>query len=300
MSRGSAALAALLGVIDELRDGVLVYDPAGELAFANARVEELLGEAPAGPEALAIGKGALVSGHPLEPLGRAWPDVLGGARKRLACRAPRAGGRPLDLEVLARRVSAAGEALILVELRDVTPQKQAERALLESKRQAERAVLARTEELQRKIRLVEEQERALLELSTPVIQVWEGVLVLPLVGGIDRRRSSQILDSLLGSIVETASDRVILDVTGVSMVDESVSGYLLKTVRAARLLGASCSLVGIPPAMARSLTTLGLDWSAVETFRNLRAGLEAAIRVQQRARSRLAAQRGPGLASPAG
>ncbi|WP_437917132.1 STAS domain-containing protein [Sorangium sp. So ce302] len=80
--------------------------------------------------------------------------------------------------------------------------------------------------------------------------------------------------------------RVILDVTGVSVADEIVSGYLLKAVRAARLLGAACSFVGISPAMAQALTQLGLDWSGVETFRDLRAGLKAAIAVRQRAPAR--------------
>ncbi|WP_438044552.1 STAS domain-containing protein [Sorangium sp. So ce128] len=281
--REGAAIEVLRGVLDAIRDGVLVYSGTGDVAFANARIRELLGDGLAGREALAMREGALASGHPLEPLGRAWPDVLGGARKRFTCRAAREDGRAVDLEVLARKVSAAGEELILVELRDVTREKQAERALLESKRQAEGAVLVRTEELRRKMRLVEEQERALLELSTPVIQVWEGVLVLPLVGTIDHRRSSLILESLLGSVVETSSDRVILDVTGVSVADEVVSGYLLKAVRAARLLGAACSFVGISPAMAQALTRLGLDWSGVETFRDLRAGLRAAIAVRQRA-----------------
>lgn len=273
----AGALGRLDDVLDQISDGVLVYDQAGGVVHASARAADLLGLAPEALVSLAMPEGAPPAGHPLEALGPLWPALLAGARQRFTCRGRRDERRTLELEGVARTTTAAGEAVILVELRDVTAQRRDERALRESKRQLEAAVLVRTGELQKRMRLLEEQERTLLELSTPVIQVWEGVLVLPLIGTLDRKRSAHLLENLLSSIVETASDQVLLDVTGVPLMDSEVSGYLLKTVRAAQLLGATCALVGMSPAVARSLTELEVDWSSVKTFRNLQAGLQATI-----------------------
>jgi rsbT co-antagonist protein RsbR len=115
------------------------------------------------------------------------------------------------------------------------------------------------------------------EMSTPVIQLWEGVLAVPLVGAIDSARATRIMENLLNGIVRTQAELVILDITGVPVVDTSVAHYLLKTIKAASLLGAHCVLVGISRETAMSIVQLGVDLGGVVTRSNLQAGIEYAL-----------------------
>jgi anti-anti-sigma factor len=116
------------------------------------------------------------------------------------------------------------------------------------------------------------------ELSTPVIPVHDGVLVLPLVGTIDSTRSAQIMDSLLSAVQRQNASVVIVDVTGVPMVDSGVANHLLQAVSAASLLGARCVLVGISPVVAQTMVQLGIDLRGVVTCGNLQAGIAHALR----------------------
>lgn len=118
---------------------------------------------------------------------------------------------------------------------------------------------------------------AIDEISTPVIQVWEGVLAVPLIGTIDAARASRIMDSLLSGIVQNQAEIVILDITGVPVVDTTAAHHLLKTVKAASLLGAQCVLVGIGRETATSIVRLGVDLGDIITRRNLQAGIEYAL-----------------------
>ena len=115
------------------------------------------------------------------------------------------------------------------------------------------------------------------QLSSPVIQVWEDVLVLPLIGAIDSRRALRIMEDLLTGITHYQAEQVIIDITGVLVMDTSVVNYLLKTISAASLLGARCMLVGINSEMAQTIVSLGLDLSSIATYSNLRAGIQAAL-----------------------
>ncbi len=115
------------------------------------------------------------------------------------------------------------------------------------------------------------------QLSSPVIQVWEDVLVLPLVGAIDSRRAMRIMEDLLTGITRYQAEQVIIDITGVPVIDTSVANYLLQTIKAASLLGARCMLVGISAEMAQTIVGLGLDLRDITTYSNLRAGIQAAL-----------------------
>ena len=126
-------------------------------------------------------------------------------------------------------------------------------------------------------KVVRQQQQAIQELSTPVIQVWQGILTLPIVGAIDSPRAAQITENLLERIVQTQARVVILDITGVPLVDTGVANRLLKTVRAASLLGARCLLVGIRPEIAQTVVHLGVDLSGIETCADLQSGLERAF-----------------------
>jgi rsbT co-antagonist protein RsbR len=114
-------------------------------------------------------------------------------------------------------------------------------------------------------------------MSTPVIQVWEGVLAVPLVGSIDAARASRIMESLLTGIVRNQAEIVILDITGVPLVDAGVVQYLLKTIKAASFLGARCVVVGIGRETALSIVRLGVDLGDVIVRSNLQAGIEYAL-----------------------
>lgn len=125
--------------------------------------------------------------------------------------------------------------------------------------------------------VVSAQRQAIIELSTPVIQIWDGIVVLPLIGTIDSVRTRQIMESLLNRVVETQSEVAILDLTGVTVVDTAVANHLMKTVEAAELLGTRCILTGISPAIAQTLVHLGVDLGHITTCSSLKMGLQQAL-----------------------
>ncbi len=125
-------------------------------------------------------------------------------------------------------------------------------------------------------RVITEQQAAMLALSTPVLQIRDQILVLPLIGTIDSARAAQIVEQLLNSIVETQASIVIIDITGVPLIDTAVANHLIKTIQAAKMLGADTVITGISPANAQTLVTLGVDLSMMTTKGNLRAGVKLA------------------------
>ncbi|HYX12989.1 MAG TPA: STAS domain-containing protein [Nostoc sp.] len=109
------------------------------------------------------------------------------------------------------------------------------------------------------------QQEELMELSTPVIKLWEGILALPIIGTLDSTRTQMMMESLLQKIVETGSEVAIIDITGVVTVDTLTAQHLLKTVAAARLMGADCMISGIRPQIAQTIVYLGIDLTDVTT-----------------------------------
>ena len=126
--------------------------------------------------------------------------------------------------------------------------------------------------------VIARQQEELLELSTPVIKVWEGVLVLPMIGTLDSARTQIVMESLLQRIVETGSAIAIIDITGVPTVDTVVAQHLLKTVTAIRLMGADCIISGIRPQIAQTIVHLGIDLHGVLTKANLADALSVALK----------------------
>ncbi|WP_313740004.1 STAS domain-containing protein [Pseudomonas sp.] len=126
--------------------------------------------------------------------------------------------------------------------------------------------------------VIRRQQDELLELSTPVVKLWDGVLALPLIGTLDSQRSQTVMESLLQRIVDTGSEIAIIDITGVPTVDTLVAQHLLKTVTAIRLMGADCIISGIRPQIAQTIVHLGLDLSAITTKANLADALKLAIK----------------------
>lgn len=109
------------------------------------------------------------------------------------------------------------------------------------------------------------QQEELMELSTPVVKLWEGILALPIIGTLDSARTQIVMESLLQKIVETGSEVAIIDITGVPTVDTLTAQHLLKTVTAARLMGADCMISGIRPQIAQTIVYLGIDLANVTT-----------------------------------
>ncbi|MGB1014030.1 MAG: PAS domain-containing protein [Nannocystaceae bacterium] len=126
--------------------------------------------------------------------------------------------------------------------------------------------------------LVENQRRRLDELSTPVLRLWKGVLAVPLIGNVDSERAARLMDVLLTAIQHEGAAEVVLDITGVTEVDGEVAQRLLKAVRAARLVGARCSLVGVRPDVARAIVELDIDIGDVPIFSTLEQALGEVIR----------------------
>jgi len=125
------------------------------------------------------------------------------------------------------------------------------------------------------------QQKEIAELSTPVVKLWDGILALPLIGTLDSERTQVVMENLLQSIVEHGADYAIIDITGVPTVDTLVAQHLLKTVAAARLMGADCIISGIRPQIAQTMVHLGVELNVVSKA-NLADALAAALRATNR------------------
>lgn len=125
--------------------------------------------------------------------------------------------------------------------------------------------------------MIAAQRATISELETPVIEIWDGVLALPIIGTVDTVRAQNMTEALLLKIVETKSEIVILDITGVPVMDTSVSRHLLETISAAKLLGAEVLLVGLTARTAMTLVHLGLDLAGVTTRTTMAKGLSLAF-----------------------
>ena len=126
--------------------------------------------------------------------------------------------------------------------------------------------------------LIADQAEQLLELSTPVVKLWEGVVAVPLVGTLDSARAQVVMERLLQTLVDTGSPYAIIDITGVPAVDTQVAQHILKTVVAARLMGADCIISGIRPQIAQTIVALGIEFGDIVTKSSLADALLHALR----------------------
>ncbi|MFD7420193.1 STAS domain-containing protein [Streptomyces californicus] len=126
--------------------------------------------------------------------------------------------------------------------------------------------------------IISSQASQLMELSTPVVKLWDGVIAVPLVGTLDSARTQVVMEKLLQALVDTGSEQAIIDITGVPAVDTQVAQHLLKTVVAARLMGAECTISGIRPQIAQTIVALGIEFGDIVTKASLADALQHALR----------------------
>jgi rsbT co-antagonist protein RsbR len=126
--------------------------------------------------------------------------------------------------------------------------------------------------------IISDQATSMLELSTPVVRLWEGIIAVPLVGTLDSARTQLVMEKLLDTLVATGADHAVIDITGVPTVDTEVAQHLLKTVSAARLLGAECTISGIRPQVAQTIVSLGIEFGDIATKATLADALALALR----------------------
>jgi rsbT co-antagonist protein RsbR len=141
----------------------------------------------------------------------------------------------------------------------------------------------RTElELREKLELIARQEEAIRALSTPIIEVWDGVLTLPLFGTIDSQRAAEMMERLLETITSKGATYAIIDLTGVEVVDTSTADHIGKLVSAVELLGGRCIITGIRPAVAQTMVQIGIDLTRITTLSTLREALRRCMRDRER------------------
>jgi rsbT co-antagonist protein RsbR len=132
-------------------------------------------------------------------------------------------------------------------------------------------------ELEEKLATIERQRSSIRELSTPIIELWDGVLCLPIVGVMDTTRSTEMTESLLKTVVERQARCAIIDITGIDVMDTGTADHFIRMAKAVQLLGAECVLTGINPHIARTLVQMGVTLSGISTHRSLRTALQRYI-----------------------
>jgi len=203
-------------------------------------------------------------------------------------------GKAHENEVILRDVKVAGDVRLWVRAepmrddnnnviaalavtQDVTDQRRLEEELRVRNEQ-----LAASEEA--KTALIERLRFAIDELSNPILEVWDDVLAMPIIGVVDSRRTADMVQRLLAEVARTQANYVIVDLTGVEVVDTKTADHLIKLVRKVEIVGARCVLTGIRPAVSETLVDIGVDFGRLTTLRNLKHGLRDALRAARRDR----------------
>ena len=140
-------------------------------------------------------------------------------------------------------------------------------------------------QLEDSLRTIQNQQQSIADLSTPVLQLWDNVLAMPIIGVVDTKRSADIMEKLLAEVSARQSRFVILDITGVEVVDTKTADHFMKVTQAARLLGATCIVSGIQPAVSQTLVDIGVDMSSIHTVATMKGALKECLRRMGKIRS---------------
>jgi rsbT co-antagonist protein RsbR len=276
-----ASAQALLGMLfDENPDGIFVIDASMKLTI-NAAGAAIWGRDMTNLTLEDVGKNFIVYDEDgVTPLSLENDPVMGALlraethRDRVIYSRENGG---IYLSISARPLPGGGAVAVF---RNVTESRQLANEL--ERRNVELAAReAENRELISRLRV------AVDELSTPVLELWDDVLALPVVGLVDTQRSAAMTERLLAEIVRTRSRWVIVDLTGVELIDTSTADRFLKLARSVQLLGAKCLITGIQPAVGQTLVELGVEFADLETHRNLKSALEESIRADARRKAPL-------------
>ncbi|WP_437630681.1 PAS domain S-box protein [Sorangium sp. So ce854] len=287
----AAAESRYRAAIDGSLDGFCVlrrtvHEPGGTVDYVFTEANSLVSQVTSRPREEIIGR-RLVDVFPsVRELGllEAYERVFR-TRERLIeeLESPVPGGESLWLQYQIIPLDDG----VAVTVRDITASRRLEAELREALQRREsdaeelqrknRQLAEENEERERAEALLRQQQETMLAMSTPIIQAWEGVLVLPVIGTVDTARAAQIMERLLPEMVRTQARYAILDLTGVSAVDAATVSHLLAVVRAASLLGSQCLVSGISPAIARTMTEIGSAEGAFLTFGLLQNALRFAL-----------------------
>ena len=175
-----------------------------------------------------------------------------------------------DLSAVEHGVNAMLDDIASLRERDVERARELEHMLGVAQEQAR--------ELEGALETIRNQQQSISELSTPVLQLWDDVVAMPIIGVVDTKRSLDIMERLLGEVSARQCKYVILDITGVEVVDTRTADHFIKVVQAARLLGADCIVSGVRPAVAQTLVQIGVDMSATQTVSTMRDALRECLR----------------------
>ena len=256
-------------------DLLATIDAEGRFVDINPRWQDVLGY----PVEDLRGRRFTEFMHPDDVEGAAAVVRRGAARGEVAGFESRYRGKDGEYRWLAWSTSPPGpDGLLCASARDITAFKEAlterEQALLLST-QYEADYRRVEDELRRRL---EAQQDAIHSMSTPIIQVWDDIVTMPVVGLVDSVRAADMKNSLLETVSRTSAKFAIVDLTGVDTVDTATADHLLKVMRAVGLLGARCVITGIQPSVAQIIVALGLDMQGVTTLRSLREGLKYCMR----------------------
>lgn len=252
------------GLLEAAPDAMVCVDRDGRIMLVNAQAELLFGygrEELAGQPVEILVPDAVKPGHPALRAGYIADSKPRAMGEGIELSGRRRDGSTFPAEISLSAVETDEGLLVSAAVRDVTDRREAERGLREQER------------------LVREQRDEILALSTPVIQVWDKVLVLPLIGTLDSGRAARLTESLLERIAADQAEVVILDISGVPGIDSGVAQHLLETVEAARLMGTESILSGVRPDTAQSMVHLGIELGGLRSRTSLKDALQLALRL---------------------
>ena len=253
------------------------HESSMELAMGLSECFEVLQQAGHGDLSARVGEATLRSSDELiANLGKALNDTL----TEISSQHVRMDEYHASSMDLAMGLSECFQVLAAVRAGDLDA-RVGEATLSSSDELMQNLAVSINQTIEEQATLINRQRFAIKELSTPILQVWDSVLALPVIGVVDSKRAAEIMEKLLSEIKNRQARYVILDITGVEVVDTKTADHFIKMIRAAELIGSKCLFTGISPAIAQTLVELGIDLSAISTMRDLQEGLKECLRLMR-------------------